>query len=88
MLENISTQELEEELKRRKKLLKEGKPKLRKFDFSNLVCACNNYIDGINKSFVNGDSCDIDHLEHMIFETAIESIYEYEVWDWIDERGY
>jgi len=24
----------------------------------------------------------------MIFETAIEAIYEDEVWDWIDERGY
>lgn len=89
MLENISTQELVAEVTRRRRLFEKGKPeKLKKHDFSNLICACYNYIDGIHNNIVNTESFDEVYLKQMIFETAIEAIYEDEVWDWIDERGY
>ena len=89
MLENISTQELVAEVGRRKKLFEKGKPKkLKKPDFSNLACACDNYIDGIHKKAINAESFDEVYLKQMIFETAIEAVYKDDVWDWIDECGY
>lgn len=81
MLKNVSTKELEAELKKRKEAEKEmAVPKqLSSFDFSPLQKICQNYINELaEEGYADKD------YDHYIYETAIECIFGKDVWQWIN----
>ena len=83
MLDNISTEDLEKEIdKRKKQKVKDEKPtQLENIDIKSLKEICQNYIDDLEKNAY----ADEDY-EHYIFETAMNCIFGKDVWKWINER--
>ena len=78
-LEQFSTDELEEELRRREE---EEKPKqIAAPDLTKLRKICQEYIDSLARDkYVDGD------LDHYIFEAAMETVFGKNVWDWINDQ--
>jgi len=75
-LSEITTKDLEEELKRRR----EEKPKMKEdIDFEPLKKECQDYIDNIQE--YSGREMDV---EHTIFEIALEAIFGNEVFDFVN----
>lgn len=94
-LQNITTQELREELeKREKEAAKKVRPCIKTFPLTDslhqpyvfakglesLMNICGEYLTEVEK----GESEDSD-TPHFIFETALECVYGKEVWEWIRE---
>ena len=77
-LRYISTEELEQELERRRSLPPKPRPLISP-NFSELVRACSDYIDILEKQGETSDS------QHFIFEEAMNAVYGEDVWDWINE---
>lgn len=83
VLRNLSSKELAE-LAERKKTLEADRPKelpSSEVDLTNLRTILSRYIDDA----ATGD-CDEDDV-HYIFETALETFYSKDVWNWINERN-
>lgn len=80
-LQNLSDDVLKAELERRVKIAKENnKPKpLTVIDLKPLSEVCRQYIDDLDH---NGWA-DEDYT-HFIYETAVETIYGKDIWDWIN----
>lgn len=83
MLDNISTEDLEKEIdKRRKQKAKDEKPiQLKNINVKPLKEICQNYINDLEKNaYVDED------YEHYIFEIAMECIFGEDVWKWINKK--
>ena len=80
MFINISTKELQEELKRRQEFDKiKPKPKLIDLpDIKPLQAICQQYIESLGKDDEDDDD------EHYIFEVAMETFFGEDVWIYID----
>jgi len=77
-LNDISTEELEEEVEKRKR---DAIPKpLSVIGLTALTRICNEYINGLAGGYQIKDG------EHYIFETAIEAVYGKDVWDWVNSQ--
>ena len=77
-LRYVSTEELEQELERRKSI--PPKPQLLKHhDIYEVKDSRIEYIELVDKGYIE----DLSNSEHFIFERAIECIYGSNVWDWI-----
>lgn len=90
MFENVSTQELQAELKRRQAELEQEekeqaiaeKPKqLEIANLDSLRKICQEYIDELDsKEFVDED------YDNYIYEVALECIFGKDVWKWINKK--
>lgn len=75
-LSDISLEELEQELQRRKKTPIPAKVETP--DFTNVVDLCQEYIDDIAiQGWADGD------FKDHIFEAAMTAVFRSGVWDWI-----
>ena len=85
MVYDISTDELEAELERRKREKSESeKPKLitENVDLSGLIMTCQEYIDCLH----NDNYCDREDSEHYIYEEALKALYGKSIFDWINKH--
>jgi chorismate mutase len=86
MLNQISTEQLVQELKRREKKAKElAKPKMLAVPARNpeyLEKVCQEYID-----FIASDEYHEDNdYKNYIYENAIEMLFGSEIWEWINSK--
>ena len=79
MLNKYSDEDLQQELKHRKKRRAEKPVELITQDFTNLRKCCQEYINGLAKNQV----VHIDQ-EHWIFEAAMEAVFGKKVWEYIN----
>jgi len=80
-LEDLSTQDLEKELEKRRKA-KLHISKKENIDFAPLIELCEEYIEEL---IMEGSAYS---YENKAFETAVECIYGPQVWDWYEENGF
>ena len=82
-IDEFTCEVLQKELERRRELREElEKPKqLEGFDLGPLMKICSDYIDYIATDW-HGDN----DWDHYIYETAIETMYGKDVWDWINKK--
>lgn len=81
MLENISTDDLQAELERRKKVHSPKPAQVQIVNLEPLWKLCTAYINDLDeKGYV-----DEDH-SHYIFEAAMEVFYGKGVWNWINSK--
>jgi hypothetical protein len=80
-LQTYTTEELEEELERRKKQKEEIPEPLASVDYSNIYNMCTMYIYDLHQ--YGEESKD---FEHYLFECALETIYGKDIWFWINEK--
>lgn len=83
MLENMTVEQLREELAKREKEIKDQeKPKLlENKDFSKVVEYCVEYIEELN---VNGYAD--EDLRHYIYEAAMTACFGDDVWVWVRKQ--
>ena len=77
-IENISTEELQEELKKRTANNTRPLP-INNPDYSELVETCELVMEDYAKQGYSKDAA------HYVFEKAFDSIYGPKVWEWVNE---
>jgi hypothetical protein len=85
MFDNISDEQLQEELKRREavKQTAEKPIQLASLDYDNLRELGKKYINDIT----NGEFVSEDYI-HWFYEAAIEMLYGEDIWNWIRQQRY
>lgn len=78
-IDDFSDDELEEVLKQRKQKAYAKPTRLKEIDFGSLIELCQEYVDDLEKhGYVDDD------VSHYIFEAAMQSVFGFGVWDWIN----
>jgi len=77
-LENITTDQLKEELKKRT-ANDTRPPPINRPDFSELTKTCESVMEDYAKQGYSKDG------SHYIFESAMECVYGKKVWEWVNE---
>lgn len=83
MLDNYSTDKLQEEITRRlKAVINDSKPQqLPSKNFDNLIAMCQDYLDqATDKGWID------DELKQYIFESAMNAVFGNDVWAFINSR--
>ena len=83
-IDEYTTEAIEEELERRKKLQeqREKPTQLESFDLGPLMKIGEEYIEFL----MSDDHGEGSEWDHYIYETAVEMLYGKDVWDWINKH--
>ena len=82
MFENVSTEELQAEIKRRERKKKSPPKQMNGINIDSLKSVCQAYVDELDK---NGYA-NANHKQY-IFETALECLYGCKIWEWVKEKS-
>jgi hypothetical protein len=83
LIEQLTDEELEAEVERRKLLARKAPIRIVTPDFSTLITTVDEFITGLEEDVENYR--EDDDTEHYIYEAAVEALYGKEIWGWLNK---